>query len=136
MSQPSGMPDPFEFMKSLWGPFGTQMPGMVTPTLDPAEVDKRIADLKSVENWLNLNLNVLRMTIQGLEMQKATLSAVNGMAESARAMQDAMQSTQPPVTPAGGVAPQDAWFDMLRQAQEAADKARAGAGNPPKDNKK
>jgi hypothetical protein len=136
MSQPSGMPDPFEFIKSLWGPFGTQMPGMVTPTLDPAEVDKRIADLKSVENWLNLNLNVLRMTIQGLEMQKATLSAVNGMAESARAMQDAMQSTQPPAPPGGGAAPQDAWFDMLRQAQEAADKARAGTVNPPKDNNK
>ena len=136
MSQPSWMPDPFEFMKSLWGPFGTQMPGMVTPTLDPAEVDKRIADLKSVENWLSLNLNVLRMTIQGLEMQKATLSAVNGMAESARAMQDAMQSAQPQFPPAGSTAPQDAWFDMLRQAQEAAEKARAGAAIPPADHSK
>ena len=131
MSQPSGMPDSFEFIKSLWGPFGTQMPGMVTPTLDPAEVDKRIADLKSVENWLNLNLNVLRMTIQGLEMQKATLSAVNGMAESARAMQGVIQSSQQPaVPPAGAAAPQDAWFDMLRQVQEAADKVRADASSP------
>ena len=91
----------------------------MTPTLDVSELDKRITDLKSVENWLNMNLGVLRMTIQGLEMQKATLAAVKGgMAESARAMQGAMQ---PP-----GVAPasQDAWFDMLRQAQEAAEKAR------------
>ena len=119
MSQPPSTPDPFEFLKSLWGPFGVPVPGVMTPTLDVSELDKRITDLKSVENWLNMNLGVLRMTIQGLEMQKATLAAVKGgMAESARAMQGAMQ---PP-----GVAPasQDAWFDMLRQAQEAAEKAR------------
>lgn len=129
MSQsPGASPDPFEFIKSLWGPFGAQLPGMVAPTLDPAEIDKRITDLKSVENWLNLNLNVLRMTIQGLEMQKATLSAVGGMADSARAMQGAMQPPSPP--PGMAQAPHDAWLDMLRQAQEAADKARARTGYP------
>jgi len=33
-----------------------------------------------VENWLNMNLNVLRLTIQGLEMQKAGLAALQGAA--------------------------------------------------------
>lgn len=119
MNQPPNTPDPFEFLKSLWGPFGVPVPGVMTPTMDVGELDKRITDLKSVENWLNMNLGVLRMTIQGLEMQKATLAAVQGgIAESARAMQGAMQ-------PPGAVPPpQDAWFDMLRQAQEAAEKAR------------
>lgn len=119
MSQPPSTPDPFEFLKSLWGPFGVPVPGVMTPTLDVGELDKRITDLKSVENWLNMNLGVLRMTIQGLEMQKATFAAVQGgIAESARAMQGAM----PP--PGAAQAPQDAWFDMLRHAQEAAEKAR------------
>jgi hypothetical protein len=40
------------------------------------ELDKRIAELRSVENWLNMNLGVLRMTIQSLEMQKAGLAAM------------------------------------------------------------
>jgi hypothetical protein len=70
MNQP---PDPFEFLKNLWGPMGLPL---AAPTLVPDEVERRIAELKSVENWLNMNLNVLRMTIQSLEMQKAALAAM------------------------------------------------------------
>jgi len=69
-------PDPLQFLKSLWGPMGVPIAGLVTPTLDIGEVDKRIADLKSVENWLKMNLSMLQMNIQGLEMQKATLTAI------------------------------------------------------------
>lgn len=43
------------------GGFGAAFPG-----LDVDELEKRIKDLKSVENWLNLNLNILKSTIQGL----------------------------------------------------------------------
>jgi hypothetical protein len=77
MSQP---PDPLEFLKSLWGPMGLPMAGLAAPTAAMSEVDKRIAELKAVETWLNLNLNVLRMTIQGLEMQKAGLAAIQSAA--------------------------------------------------------
>lgn len=129
MSQPPNSPDPFEFLKSLWNPLGMPMPGMVTPTLDAGELDKRIADLKSVENWLNLNLNVLRMTVQGLEMQKATLLAMGGMADSARAMQDAMK--MPPAGAASTpVSPVDAWWTILQQAQQGAAQAPNQPGSP------
>ncbi len=77
MSDP--LPDPFEFVKSLWNPMGLPMPGMVAPTLDVEAVEKKIADLKSVENWLTLNLNMLRLSIQGLEMQRNTLAAMKAM---------------------------------------------------------
>ena len=79
MDQP---PDPFEFLKNLWGPMGLPLAAVVSPTLIPDEVERRIAELKSVENWLNMNLNVLRMTIQGLEMQKAGLAAMQNTAAS------------------------------------------------------
>jgi len=69
-------PDPFEFLKSLWGPMGLPMAGAMAPTLDPGEVERRIAELKSVENWLTMNLNVLRMTIQSMEMQKSGLEVL------------------------------------------------------------
>ena len=82
MSQEAPLQDPFEFLKKLWSPMGLPMPGVVVPLLDPKEIDKRITDLKSVENWLNMNLNVLRMTIQGLEMQRATLAAFQSMQPS------------------------------------------------------
>ena len=68
--------DPFEVFRRLWGPLGVPVPGMTMPTLDPHEIEKRIAELKSVEGWLNLNLNMLRAAIQGLEMQKAGLNAM------------------------------------------------------------
>jgi hypothetical protein len=77
--------DPFEMFRRLWGPLGVPVPGMAMPTLDPQEIEKRIQELKSVELWLNMNLNMLRTAIQGLEMQKAGLQA----------MQQAMQMGLP-----------------------------------------
>jgi hypothetical protein len=68
--------DPFEMFRRLWGPLGVPVPGMAMPTLDPQEVEKRIADLRSVEGWLAMNLNMVKLSIQGLEMQKATLQAM------------------------------------------------------------
>ena len=67
---------PFEMFRRLWGPLGVPIPGMAMPTLDPQEVEKRIADLRSVEGWLALNLNMVKFSIQGLEMQKAALEAM------------------------------------------------------------
>ena len=77
MSQP---PDPLEFLKSLWGPMGLPMSGLNPSASVSNELDRRIAELKSVENWLNMNLGVLRMTIQSLEIQKAGLAAMQGAA--------------------------------------------------------
>jgi hypothetical protein len=68
--------DPFEMFRRLWGPLGVPIPGMAMPTLDPQEVEKRIADLRSVEGWLTMNLNMVKLSIQGLEVQKAALQAM------------------------------------------------------------
>ncbi|SPE31779.1 conserved hypothetical protein [Burkholderiales bacterium] len=94
-NQPTGMPlpdalagnfqDAVRWFNQLWGAgadassgargAGGAIPSMMLPTLDVKELDKRIADLRSVEHWLNLNLSLLRTTIQGLEMQRSTLAA-------------------------------------------------------------
>src|SRR4029078_10057091 len=74
--------DPFEMFRRLWGPLEIRLPGMRMPTLDPAEIEKRIAELKAVEGWLSMNLNMLRMAIQGLEMQKAALEAMRATAQA------------------------------------------------------
>jgi hypothetical protein len=44
-------------------------------------VEKRIAEMKSVEAWLQMNLNMLKLSIQGLEMQKAALEAMKNPME-------------------------------------------------------
>src|SRR5207253_9905358 len=71
--------DPLEMFRRLWGPLGVPLPGMAMPTLDPKEVEKRIADLRSVEAWLNMNLNMVKFSIQGLELQRATLQAMRSV---------------------------------------------------------
>jgi membrane protease subunit (stomatin/prohibitin family) len=78
--------DPFEIFRRLWGPLGVPVPGMAMPTLDPKEVEKRVADLKSVETWLSMNLNMVRFAIQGLEVQRVALAAMkSGTSEAALA---------------------------------------------------
>jgi hypothetical protein len=91
----SSPPDPFEFMKSLWGSMGLPLAGLGAPNSAMSEIDRRIAELKSVETWLNMNLSVLRMTIQGLEMQKAGLAAMQSAT-----MSPASETPQP--HPGGG----------------------------------
>jgi hypothetical protein len=73
--------DPFEMFRRLWGPLGVPIPGMAVPTFDPQEVEKRIAELRSVEAWLTMNLNMLKFSIQGLELQRAALQAMKDAAE-------------------------------------------------------
>lgn len=75
--------DPFEFLKSMWSRMGISLPGLAAPTLDLGELDKRINDLKAVENWLKMNLNMLQMSIQGLEMQRVTIAAMQALRQTA-----------------------------------------------------
>jgi hypothetical protein len=118
MTQDTPPHDPFEFLKRMWAPMGLPMPGVMAPLLDPNEIEKRIADLKSVENWLAMNLNVLRMTIQGLELQRATLAAFQGMhAPAAAEAQAPQEATARPDAAAGTP---DAWWNLLQQTQAAA----------------
>lgn len=84
MSANPSSSDPQDLFKQLWGGLNIPLPGLVTPTLDVQELDKRIADLKAVEGWLKMNLNMLQMSIQGLEMQKMTLAAMQAMSQQAR----------------------------------------------------
>jgi hypothetical protein len=89
--------DSLELMKKIWGIAGLpvvpnagqlasmamrlpqQLPSMVAPTFDINELDRRIADLRAVEQWLELNVGMLRTTIQTLEVQRATISTLKGI---------------------------------------------------------
>lgn len=72
--------DPLNMIKNMWGSMGFSLPGMVAPTMDVNELDKRITDLKAVEGWLKMNLTMLQTSIQGLEMQRMSVSTFNAMA--------------------------------------------------------
>ena len=88
--------DPLNFMRNMWGNMGFTLPGMVAPTFDVEELDKRIKDMKAVEGWLRMNLSMLQMTIQGLEMQRTTVSAVQTMGQMASDTAKSMSAGQEP----------------------------------------
>lgn len=113
------MADTLEYVKKLWGGMGlpggqsspgmsipgmpgVNIPGMVMPTLSVEEINKRITDLKAVESWLNLNMNMLRGSIQALEVQAATLSALNAMGQSVSATMQAAGMPDPMAAARGG----------------------------------
>lgn len=76
----NAMGDTLEFVKNLWG--SMKIPGMSMPSMSPEDIDKQIADLKAVESWLQMNMNMLRGSIQALEVQSATLAALRSMSQS------------------------------------------------------
>lgn len=75
--------DWFEFMQKMWNPMSFPLPGMITPTVNIDEIDKKIGELKSVETWLTMNTGFVQMTIKTLEMQKAALESLRAAGEAA-----------------------------------------------------
>jgi hypothetical protein len=126
-----GMTDTLDFVKNLWGSMnipGANMSGMSAPPLSPEDLDKRIADLKAVETWLNMNLTMLRGTIQTMEVQRATLATLKSMGASmAEVMrQSGVSAEKMASTPFGSFFGQPA----APPAAGAAPKAGAGAAVP------
>jgi hypothetical protein len=92
--------DALAFMQRMWNPLGLPLPGFAAPAapgggeaapampfahpaalfpaLDPAEVDRKIAELRIVENWLAMTLSMMQMSIKTMELQKASLEAMRG----------------------------------------------------------
>ena len=58
------------------GPSLSMMSDMMAPLTNVEELDKRITDMRAVEQWLKLNLNMLQSAIQALEVQRATLATL------------------------------------------------------------
>ena len=80
MSPLAGVLDSMEFVKQAWSTLN--LPTNLAPTMDVEEMDRRIADLKVVEQWLTMNLGMLRSSIQGMEIQRGTLVAMHAFGDA------------------------------------------------------
>ncbi|MBL8382834.1 MAG: hypothetical protein JNM90_07165 [Burkholderiales bacterium] len=85
----SDSPDPFEFVKALWGQMGVPgfggASGPSLPTFAPEDLEKRLAELRQIRQWLEINLNMLNLQVNGLEMQLAALKGLQSAARPAAA---------------------------------------------------
>lgn len=79
-----------EMMRQAWaglaGPGGLAQSLPMTPPLNVEELERRITELRAVEGWLRLNLQMLSSTIQGMEVQRATIATLRSFVGSVSSM--------------------------------------------------
>ena len=107
MSQSGGVFDFGKFFPGLDFFTGKGASAWLMPTVSEQELDKRIAELKTVLFWLEQNAAAIKAGIQALEVQKMTLATLQSMnvgaAELARAF--AMPAAAPKPAAAAASAP-------------------------------
>src|SRR3546814_5689939 len=111
-----------EMMRQAWQGFadngGLGQSGMAAPmSLD--DLERRIADLRTVENWLRMNLSMLSSSIQGLAVQRATIATL-------KSFMDAVPGSQ---AEPGGQSPLEAALGIRPAPKSASAKKAASAGN-------
>lgn len=103
----TSMLDTMELMRKTWGQMN--LPAAFAPTMDVDELDRRIKDLKAVEQWLTVNMNLLRSTIQGMEVQRGTIAALNAFGSALRTPAEPERPrARPERSPAGQTPPAQA----------------------------
>jgi hypothetical protein len=71
-----------DMLQDMLAKAGASVPGLgpwAAPTLDPQELTKRIEELRTVQFWLENNARLIATTIQSLEVQRMTLTALKSM---------------------------------------------------------
>lgn len=80
----AGFAESMDLMRKAWSAFS--LPSSFAPTIDPDEIEQRANQLRAVEQWLSMNLTMLRGSIQAFEMQANTLRALHTLRDSGAAV--------------------------------------------------
>lgn len=111
------------------GPSLSMMSDMLAPLSNIEELDKRVTDMRAIEQWLKLNLNMLQSAIQALEVQRATLATLRAFGAYA---QSSVEKTQ---TPAPAERPKASGWPMTGAATKTEAPKPAPAREASKDEK-
>ena len=123
----------FDFLQGLVKNAGAALPGIgqwVAPTIDPAEIEKRIEELRTVQFWLEQNARMLGATIQALEVQRMTLSTLKTMNVQMDGLRESLQIRMP-VVPAAAAAAASAAPEPAAAPEAASDRKAPGASPQP-----
>ncbi|MEO7850691.1 MAG: PhaM family polyhydroxyalkanoate granule multifunctional regulatory protein [Rubrivivax sp.] len=121
------------FLESWMRGAGQATPGMgqwIAPTLDPAELDKRIGELKTVQFWLEQNSRLISATVQAMEVQRMTLSTLQTMNLPLAELQKAMLLPTGPAALAPAPAPKPAPTPKREEPEAASHGADSPAEAP------
>lgn len=126
----------FDMLEKMWrmmqipGLGGTPSPSsmmsdMMAPMASVEELDKRITDMRAVEQWLKLNLNLLQSAIQALEVQRATLATLKAFGAFAQSSLEQAAAGGADLRQAFGPAAEFAKAAMAPQAASGAPSSRS-----------
>lgn len=119
-------PQGMDFLKQFWAhganapasnPAASPTPALqqvmgqyLMPTFDLDELDKRMTDLRTVLQFMELNTNMLRQSLQALEVQRNTLATLKSMSQpkTEATKEDASNPSAPWMA---------AWQGMMQNAQ-------------------
>lgn len=130
-----------EMMRQAWQGLastgGMGAAGMSAPA-SVEDLERRIADLRAVENWLRMNLSMLSSTIQGLEVQRSTIATLKSFMTSAAGAASNPKSPSPleaalGMMPAMGGSSPDTTPKNTRGAQAKTDAAGSAEAQAPTD---
>jgi len=117
-----------EMMRQAWQGLAGQSglgPAAMSVPMSLEDMDRRIADLHTVENWLRMNLAMLSSTIQGLEVQRATVATLQSFMAGAAPQPSSGQTG--PGAPAGA----KAGAGRVDGGQKSSGAKAQGASNSP-----
>jgi hypothetical protein len=92
------------FAEGASNPF-QKLTGFVMPTINVEELDKKISDLKSVEQWIDTQQSLLRATVQALEVQRNTLVMLKSFGAPTEKLQEVAEDMRGSGLPSGWPAP-------------------------------
>ena len=116
MTKPVTPQDMFDLWQKMVNPGAYPLQSLMFPVLDAKELEKKIAELETIEHWLKANLNMLQLSIKSLEYQR---QMVKGGERVKAAMMD--EATKP----AEEEIPNPAMWAWNMMAQAGTDAAEA-----------
>jgi hypothetical protein len=129
----------FDMLENMWrmmqvpglggapgGP-SSMMSSMMAPMTNIEELDKRITDMRAVEQWLKLNLSMLQSAIQALEVQRATLATLKAFGAFAKTSMEQAAAATPAVTNPFGPTAVDPHPAASAESKESAEAAASTA---------
>ena len=119
-----------EMMRQAWqglaGTGGANAAAMSAP-ISIEDLEKRIADLRAVENWLRMNLSMLSSTIQGMEVQRSTIATLKSFMTSAAGAASNSNGPSPLEVALGMMSPSSAGDGSSSKAAPGSAKSKGGA---------
>jgi hypothetical protein len=112
MSKPVTPTELYDMWQKMVNPGAYPLQSLMFPMADAKEIEKKIAELETVEHWLKANVNMIQLTVKSLQYQLAMLKG------GEKAMESLRKGAQESRKPAPEAAPDPAtWaWNLMTQA--------------------